>query len=386
MNALFIGGRPHLCLGTLQGEIPPSGALMADAKSSSKRPREIQTEPDRRTLTRDIIVIGGSAGAIEVIGRILSDISPKISAAIFVVVHTGETSPNYLVQIFSKVSPLPVQYASDREPIELGRVYVAPNDRHLLIKAGEMRVVLGPKENNFRPAVDPLFRTAATTYDGRVIGVIVSGSLDDGTHGALQIKRAGGLMIAQSPEDAQEPGMPESVIERAGADFVQPADEIGALLSQLVRASGASASPLGGDEVDVSEGVASVLRIAGVPPPSPFICPECKGTLWEVREGKVTNYRCHVGHGYSHDTLLAQQAMEIEQALWTAVRAFEERAELLRRTADRSDHVSVQFRDRLLKNAQEQTQMADVVRTLLVGPQRIEESPIGDAVRREYTG
>jgi two-component system chemotaxis response regulator CheB len=316
----------------------------------------------------------------------LADLPPDLGAAVFVVVHTGLDAPNFLVEIFGKLTKLPVQYAADREPIELGKVYVAPNDRHLLIKRGEMRVILGPKENNFRPALDPLFRTAATTYDGRVIGVVVSGSLDDGTHGLMQIKRAGGIVIAQSPQEALQIGMPQSAIDRADVDYVKTAAEIGPLLTELVRSSGQTSTPLGEDQTDVIEGLVSTMRLGGVPPPAPFICPECNGSLWEVREGAVLKYRCHVGHGFGVDTLLSRQAMEIEQALWSAVRGFEERAALQKRTAERTDFGNPQIRDRLLQNAREQQHMADVVRGLLVGPQRIEETRVGDAIRREYSG
>jgi two-component system chemotaxis response regulator CheB len=335
-------------------------------------------------ISRDIIVMGGSAGGIEAISRILSDLPAHLEAAIFVVVHMGQDSPNLLANIFGKAAALPVQFAADREPIELGRVYVAPSDRHLLIKRGEMRVVLGPKENNFRPALDPLFRTAATTYHARVIGVIVSGSLDDGTHGLLQIKRGGGVTIAQSPEDATQPGMPQSAIERVGMDYVKPAAEIGPFLIQLVEAGGESAGPLGIDEVDLSEGLFSALRLGNIGAPSPFVCPDCNGALWEMRDGSVVTYRCHVGHGFETQTLLARQAMEIEQALWSAVRGFEERAALQHRTAERTAQ-NAELSARMLENAKEQQRMADVVRSLLVSRHPFEEPTIGAQALREYS-
>jgi two-component system chemotaxis response regulator CheB len=336
--------------------------------------------------TRDIVVVGGSAGGIEVISTILATLPAGMNAAVFVVIHTGQAVPGYLVDIFGRCSTLPVQFATDREPIELGKVYVASPDRHLLIKRGEMRVILGPKENNFRPALDPLFRTAATTYGDRVIGVVVSGSLDDGTHGLLQIKRAGGLAVVQSPEDALHPGMPASAIDRVEVDYVVPAAEIGPLLSRLVNGSGdESSTAMGEDQVDVSEGKVGALRLNGIAPPSPFICPECKGALWEVRDGDIVKYRCHVGHGFASDTLLSLQAIEVEQALWTAIRGFEERAELQRRTAARTEFGNPELRERLLENSREQQRMADVVRTLLVGPQHVESSEIGDSLRHDYT-
>ena len=183
---------------------------------------------------RDIVVIGGSVGAIDAVARILAGIPSDLNAAIFIVIHRGVDAPSFLADIFALHTKLPVKYAVDREPIELGRVYIAPVDRHMLIKAGEVRVVMGPKENNFRPAVDPLFRSASTTYDGRVIGVVVTGGLDDGTHGLLQIKRAGGIAIVQTPEEATDRGMPQSAIDRVQVDYVRSSAEIGPLISRLV--------------------------------------------------------------------------------------------------------------------------------------------------------
>jgi two-component system chemotaxis response regulator CheB len=350
----------------------------ANANESQKRPT-VNAEG-----TRDIVVIGGSAGAIEAISVILKSLPGDFSAATFVVVHSGQSAPSYLANIFGKVARLPVQYAIDREPIELGRVYVAAPDRHLLIKPGEMRVILGPKENNFRPALDPLYRTAATTYRGRVIGVVVSGTLDDGTHGLLQIKRAGGVTVVQSPDDCFQPGMPLSAIERVGVDHILPASEIGPLLERIVNGDGHVSSAVGQDEVDVAEGLISAMRLNGMPAPAPFICPECKGALWELQDGDAVKYRCHVGHGFATDTLLSLQAIEIEQALWSAVRGFEERAALQKRTAGRTDIGNAELRKRLLEGAGEQQRMADVVRRLLVAPQQLEEETVGELVRHEY--
>jgi two-component system chemotaxis response regulator CheB len=354
---------------------------MANSAPSPER-RQIAEKVNAST-TRDIIVIGGSAGSIEAVAHILPKVDPQIGAAIFIVVHTGEDSPNYLVNIFSKYTSLPVQYAVDREPIELGRVYVAQQDRHLLIKRGEMRVVFGPKENNFRPAIDPLLRTAATTYGNRVIGAVLSGSLDDGTHGLLQIKRAGGVVIVQSLEDALHPGMPGSAIERVQVDYILPSADIGPLLNQLA-AGETDDSPLGEDQLDAVEGAVSALRLKDVPPPSPFICPECKGPLWEHTEGEAVKYRCHVGHGFTTDTLLSLQAIEVEQALWSAVRAFEERAMLQRRTANNTASDNPVLQTRLLDGAREQQRMADVVRKLIIGPELDKQAEVGEAVRSEY--
>jgi two-component system chemotaxis response regulator CheB len=336
---------------------------------------------------RDIIVIGGSAGAIDALNAILPALDRSLPAAIFVVVHSGEDAPGLLASIFQRSTELTVRYAEDREPIELGAICLAPPDRHLLLKPGEVRVVRGPKENNFRPAIDPLFRSAAYTYGPRVIGVLLSGLLDDGTYGLMQIKQQGGVTVAQSPDDASQPDMPLSAIQRVGVDHVASAAEIAPLLHELVHASVDTAVGPRREQTDVAEGLVSGLRLAGAQEPtSPFTCPECGGALWQQREGEILRYRCHTGHGFTAATLLALQSDELEQALWSSVRLLDEQAELQRRMAGRwqasgNHHVQARFES----NATDREHAADLIRTLLIGqakaPPQAQESP---SIRREY--
>jgi two-component system chemotaxis response regulator CheB len=258
----------------------------------------------------------------------------------------------------------------------------------LLIKPGELRVVRGPKENNFRPALDPLFRSAAFTYDGRVIGVVLSGLLDDGTHGLLQVKQQGGVTIAQSPEDAQQPSMPASAIAGVGVDHVLPAAEIGPMLNKLTQSAGPEAAKPRAEQLDVAEGVYTPLGEPGLQRPnSPFICPECGGALWEVRDGALTRYRCHVGHGFTADTLYALRDEEVEQALWTIVRLLEEQAELQDRMADRwQTPGDLGLRQRFQANADDRRYAARLVRHLLTGESIEEQKSVHgtEAVRHEY--
>ena len=335
---------------------------------------------------RDIIVIGGSAGAIEAIESLLQGVSADIPAALFIVIHSSLDAPGLLANIFAKRTDLNVRYAEDNEPIELGNIYIAPPDRHLLIKPGVCRVVRGPKENNFRPAVDPLFRSAAYTYGSRVIGVLLSGSLDDGAHGIFQIKREGGITIAQSPEDAQQPGMPLAAIQRVGVDHAVPAAEIGPLLDQLSQADGLQAQGPRSDQTDVAEGSVSALRHPGLQTPSsPFICPDCGGALWEVKEGNLLRYRCHTGHGMTAETLFATQSAELEQALWTSVRLLEEQAELQKRMASQWHAAGNQWlRGRFEDNADDRESAADMIRNMLTGQTRVAPREPSSNIRREY--
>jgi two-component system chemotaxis response regulator CheB len=332
-----------------------------------------------------IVVIGGSAGAIDPIQTILSGLSRELPAAVFIVVHTGPDAPGYMATMLEKRSALPVRFAKDLEPIEIGTVYIAPPDRHLLIKSGEMRTVRGPRENGFRPSVDALFRSAARSYGSQVICVILSGSLDDGTHGGLHVKEYHGVLIAQLPAEAQSSQMSEAIISRVGVDHVVRANEIASLLNKLapgVRDDGRSAN---GNELDISEGKVSGLRLHGVGrPSSPFICPECDGALWEQKNGELLSYRCHTGHGFSGETLLGLQSVELEQTLWSSVRLFDEQAELQHRLAS---HAFGELSRRHLANALEMRAGAALIRRMLTSEEaRSTLTEKREAIREEYPG
>ncbi|MCC6492845.1 MAG: chemotaxis protein CheB [Pirellulales bacterium] len=335
---------------------------------------------------RDIIVVGGSAGGIEAASDVLRGIPPTIPAALFIVIHSAQNSPSFIADILSRSAPLPVRYAEDREPIELGKIYVAPTDRHLIIKPGEMRVIRGPKENNFRPAIDPLFRSAAYTYGPRVIGVVLSGLLDDGAHGAQIIKRQGGATVAQAPEDAQQPSMPLAAIERVGVDRVLAAESIGPALIELASSNGHHAGGPQGEQTDVAEGAVSALRLPGnEAPSSPFICPDCGGSLWEISDGNLLRYRCHEGHGFTADTLNALQDVELEQALWTSVRLMEEQAELQRRMAHKWHAAGNHWlRLRFTDNAEDKQRAANLIREVLTLQPHHGRVPSGANLRHEY--
>jgi two-component system chemotaxis response regulator CheB len=290
---------------------------------------------------RDIIVIGASAGGVPALTELLRGLPADLPAALFVVIHTSPTSPGILPQILQRAGKLPAAHAEDGEPIRHGRIYVAPPDRHLLIKHDRVRVVRGPKENGFRPAADPLFRTAARTCGARTVGVVLSGGLDDGTEGLAIIKQYGGTAIVQDPTEATFPSMPASAIANVDVDHVLPVAQMPPLLDGLAREPlprGARVMPPhNGDEPDVAEvGDASMLAKDLPGPPTGFTCPECGGALWELRNGRLLKFRCHVGHSYTADGLVAEQTRDLESALWTALRALEENAGLRRRMAKRA--------------------------------------------------
>ena len=289
---------------------------------------------------RDIVVIGASAGGLPALAELLQPLPLQTPAAIFVVVHTAAEGTGLVPQILERSGAMNARYAEDGEPIDVGRVYVAPPDHHLLVKRGSVRVTRGPRENRFRPAVDPLFRTAARAYGPRVIGVVLSGGLDDGTHGLELIKRHGGIAIAQDPEDAIMPSMPLSAIQSVEVDFILKPAAIGTKLPLLISEEVADAAPLVPEGVDVAEGITDNLKTGRIPgPPSPYTCPECGGAMWELEDGKLLRYQCHVGHAMTAEALFSEQSDHLYHTLWSALRALEEQGSLRRRMAMHASRV-----------------------------------------------
>jgi two-component system, chemotaxis family, protein-glutamate methylesterase/glutaminase len=316
---------------------------------------------------KDIIVIGASAGGIEAIRTILAGLPAALDASIFVVVHIAPDSPGVLHAIFDKAGPLSAPAVRDRDRITPGRVYVAPPDRHLLVEPGKVRLTRGPKENRFRPAVDTLFRSAAQTYGPRVVGVILSGGLDDGTAGLWTIKRLGGTAVVQDPEEAWAPSMPQSAMKNVQVDHVVRIEEIAPLLVQLAASD---ADLQEGDmvvpedvriEVDIAkEDNAKEAGVFQLGDPSNYACPECHGVLLQLRERSPLRFRCHTGHAYTIESLLSEMDDVIDETLWSAIRALEERAMLIRHAGE---HVgSGGDRSELLERAEETQHRADVVR------------------------
>jgi len=266
---------------------------------------------------------------------------------------------------------------------------VAVPDRHLLLAGGTVRVARGPKENGHRPSVDTLFRTAAAGYGRRVVGVVLSGTQDDGTAGLRAIHDRGGVIVVQDPDEALFSGMPQSALSGDHPDYVLPVGEMGALLSTLAR----NGRPREGrseamaDELDTELRWANpeLARAAPADPPlgspSGFTCPECHGGLWEIHDEGLPRYRCRVGHGFAAGSLLVRQKADLEAALWIAYRALEERAALLRRLADRAQGrragvTAEHFR----AEAAEVNRQAEVLRAVLwSGGGRTDEGESGPA-------
>ena len=328
----------------------------------------------RKPLSRDVVVVGASAGGVQVLQELMRGLPADFPGSVFVVVHVSPTSPGILPSILDRAGPLIAKQARDGERIRPRHVYVAPPDHHLILKRDRICVTRGgPKENGFRPAVNPLFRTAARSFGSRVVGVILTGGLDDGTLGMAHVKEHGGIAIAQDPAEAIFPSMPHSVIRNVEVDYVLPVADMPEVLTRLATEpmpEGALAMANPNDGLpDVAEtGKAMLLAGTQPGPPTNIICPQCGGSLWELEDRKITRYECHVGHSYTAETLLEDKNGELEGALWGALRALEEGAELRRRMAERLQNAPTGLEDirgRYQREADEAEARAAVLRQLL---------------------
>ena len=291
-----------------------------------------------------IIVIGASAGGVEALVKLVGQLPADLPASIFIVLHIPAQSPSLMPGILSRSGPLEAEHPINNEAIAPGRIYVAPPDHHLLVARGHVHVIRGPKENRHRPAIDPLFRSAALAYGPRVVGVVLTGALDDGTAGLIAIKRRGGIAIVQDPNEALYPSMPRSALEHTDVDYCLSLSEIGSQLERLAhqQVGEEGAYPVPDDmeeevkyvEMNLNNGIFSPSERVGKP--SPFSCPECGGVLWELQDEDLLRFRCRVGHAFSIESVEAAQVEQLEDALWTALKTLEENASLSRRMAKRA--------------------------------------------------
>ncbi|MEX6689799.1 chemotaxis protein CheB [Danxiaibacter flavus] len=290
---------------------------------------------------KNIIVIGASAGGYDALLKLLGGLQEDIDAAIFIVWHMSPEIKGFLPNAINKVTKLIAANATDREAITTGHIYVAPPDRHLIVEHGRMRITKGPKENRFRPAVDPLFRSAAYSYGPRVIGIILSGALDDGTAGLWAIKEQGGTAIVQDPNEAEVKSMPENALQQVNVDYCLPVSEMPELLYRLTQESAAvdngnqTINPIMEREVQIAtEGEAALTNVTPIGVPTNITCPECSGVLSAIIENDRVRYRCHTGHAFSADSLLASVGETIEKNLWQVVRSIKESIFLLNHIGD----------------------------------------------------
>ena len=283
---------------------------------------------------RNIVVIGASAGGVSALQRFAADLPAKFPAAVLIVLHVG-AHPSILPQLLALAGPNSAAHVTDGEPLRTGHLAVAPPDHHLLLNAGRLQLMRGPKENLARPAIDPLFRSAAIAYGPRVIGVVLTGDLDDGTAGLQAIKSCGGLAVVQDPETAFSRSMPDHALRYVEVDQCVPLESLASTLLSLVQQPcppSVEISPMLRHEHAPQTGTVNSLEdLQAIGTPSSLACPECGGGLWEIKQHNPPRYRCHTGHAYSVHSLEYAMKETAEASLWSAVRALQERAALQRR-------------------------------------------------------
>jgi two-component system, chemotaxis family, protein-glutamate methylesterase/glutaminase len=290
-----------------------------------------------------VIVVGASAGGVEALIALVGSLPRDFPHPMLVVLHVSPAGTSVLPAILARACSLDVSSAADGEPLRPGHVYVAPPDSHLLVEAAHIRLSQAPRENGHRPAIDATMRTAAASYDGATIGIVLSGSRDDGTAGLMAIKAGGGTAIVQDPDEALYPAMPRSAIAHAAPDAVLPI----AAMARWILGHSPNSDPPGSEAEMAFDDSTGGPRLAAAddstdaPRSAPgrgtrFTCPDCGGVLFERHEGNLERFECSIGHVFSIESLSNAQAEALESALWAAIRSLEDRAAMLKRLAGRA--------------------------------------------------
>jgi two-component system chemotaxis response regulator CheB len=322
-------------------------------------------------MQRDLAVIGASAGGVQALRELVAGLPSELPAAVLVTLHVLPTGTSVLPQILGRAGPLPAVRARHGEPLERGRIYVAPPNYHLLVWDGQIQLSGGPRENGHRPGIDPMFRSAARNYGRRVIGVVLSGTLDDGSAGLGVIKRCRGTTIAQDPADSLYAGMPQSAIDHGVVDHVLAAGEMADCICGLVDEPLPAEPHTGGEAALPRDWVAPevVIDLAGDRDDGDvqatgLTCPECGGALWAHEEGYLLRFRCREGHAYSTQSMQIEQGRVLESALWRALRGLEEQVDLFERLARRSSASSTAIR--FQKRADDASHHANAIRNTIL--------------------
>jgi len=309
------------------------------------------------TVKRDIMVLGASAGGVEALCRVAAELPQNIPAAFVVTLHLSPFAESNLPRILERAGNLPAKHPEDLEPLRKGIIYVAPPDFHLILEEDRIRLGHGPKENRHRPSIDVMFRSASKLCGHRVAGVLLTGNLDDGVAGLIDIKKRGGLALVQDPREAHFPEMQIRALEALKVDWCLSLAEIGQKLVELATKPQYRLRPQRNRKDETPHRPGEANGEENKPgTPIPLTCPDCQGPLWEYSSGELTNYRCLVGHRYSLESLLAAHSEEVEEALWVALRTLEEGVALQRQLSEsaraRSNSIAAAcFSARASKNA-----------------------------------
>lgn len=309
-----------------------------------------------------IVAIGASAGGVEAVSSVVAGLPADLDAAVLVVIHVPPSSESVLPSILTRAGRLPAVHPTDRQRLEPGQVYVAPPNEHLIVEDGHLRLRRSARVHGLRPAIDPLFAAVADVAGPRSVGVILSGTLDDGSLGLRLIKEAGGVAVVQDPETALYPDMPRNALVAIDADEVAEVDALAPLIIEHVQRLADAAPVVSGGSGHPGE--------AGDGPqpgaPTGYTCPRCHGALWEDDQHGVLRYRCRVGHAWGEASLSQYAAEQVEEALWTALRSIEEKVALTRRlAANARQRGQSRMADRFTRYADRLAPQAEVMHQLI---------------------
>ncbi len=323
----------------------------------------------------DLVVIGASAGGVEALRELVACLPSDFPAPIVVVLHLAAGGTSVLPSILDRVGPLHALPAADGDELEPGKIYVGVPDCHVQIDDGCLHVAGGLRENGHRPAIDPLFRSAAHSHREHTIGVVLSGALDDGTLGLRTIKAHGGLTIVQDPHTALHPGMPNSAIRYVAPDRVLPPEQIAAALAEFTNPPREGHN--GGEMTEVGEREQVKVQISRQRgDETGLTCPDCGGAIYEQQDGGIVTFRCRVGHQYASDTFAIEQSKTVENSLWAALRLLEERAVLMRRLAERhqaQERSARAFTHKAEELEEHAAQLTQLLREITGSPQPVSE-------------
>jgi two-component system chemotaxis response regulator CheB len=339
--------------------------------TSSAHRRQKSTTSKTSLKGRNILVIGAAAGGLEALDRLIGQLPTDLPASIFIVQHMEpHDSGEPLLRRLIRHKAFHPKLAEDGERFKPGHLYIAPPDNHLLLKKTRLLVTKGARENRNRPGIDPLFRSAAVAHGSRVIGVLLTGLLDDGTAGLIAVKRSGGVTVVQDPRDAAYSGMPLSALDHANVDYCVSIMEMGPLLTTLVSKPHGKSRAVHQEvriEAVIAERVLSdISQVNTLGEQVPYNCPGCGGVLWKIDGPGEKRYRCHTGHSYTGLSLLASQAEKIEEMLWISLRMFEERKNLL--TSLSKESAAAALRSQHRRKARETQGYIDRIRAMLLDP------------------
>jgi len=308
-----------------------------------------------------IVAIGASAGGLNAIIEMVQSLPKGLDVAYCIVLHLSRKGiGDYVVHRLEQVTEMECSLAKNGEDIEKDHIYIARPNQHMLVKAHKFLLGAGPEENRFRPSVDVLFRSAAVAYSSQVIGIILSGMLDDGTSGMWAIKRSGGTCIVQDPNQDEYPDMPLSVINHMEVDHVATVGDIGSLVAKIIKNKKGGKKTVPKDvlaESKIAEqtavGIDDVRKLDVTQ--SLFACPDCGGGLWKAKNDIIKRYRCHIGHAYTENDLVLKQAEVAGSTLWVALRMMEERKHLLKKME--MDYAKKGYKNLLSQNVEKQGEM-----------------------------